>query len=201
MPDNMYVWMDGCRGSEASTPRERVGKNAERPNWKKGGDKGFCGRELRAFSGSGWTHDGTTKQGWTIARLCDPHTRTVCFYSWLMFSGITWCSCSDRATARHTPSPLMWFLSRSSSPSFPLAHPAAHNSDAAPRSSSQWNANARLQRRRAESGCSRFSTGDSHLQQKVQLCFLHILGKIVCTWLNKQPSFSKQGPHAENTQW
>lgn len=20
MPDNMYVWMDGCRGSEASTP-------------------------------------------------------------------------------------------------------------------------------------------------------------------------------------
>lgn len=23
MPDNMYVWMDGCRGSEASTPRER----------------------------------------------------------------------------------------------------------------------------------------------------------------------------------
>lgn len=43
MPDNMYVWMDGCRGSEASTPdRDQTVK-------REAGDKGFCDRELRAF--------------------------------------------------------------------------------------------------------------------------------------------------------
>lgn len=190
MPDNMYVWMDGCRGSEASTPdRDQTEKR----------------EATKVFVAGSWGHFWFGLNTWRNDKT-GLNNRTA-----------LWSSHMDRVflllahVLRHHLMFLLWQSDRTSSPVAPhvisfsllvaLVHPTAHNSDAAPRSSSQWNADARLQRRRAESGCSRFSTGDSHLQQKVQLCFLHILGKIVCTWLNRQPSFSKQGPHAENTQW